>query len=424
MTGLEDSKNQNKVMQGISKSLYELLMELTEKLETDYRILAQKYIQEWTAAQESICGYNVCDEIKDSLEEKLKSRGVPYMVLDLSEEEKGIFVFPASHQQFIETTALEVAKEYDEITQISQSEINDLCFGKEKMDRYDLSVKDEALANRIRENLTGRNLNTIFSMEEVNGEYVFSCTKDDVENLNKAFFEAVWDFTGANADLHKKQEEWSLGRQKEMNEKMTSEGHYFIIDAELDKYGKPTGNIIEKIEVTDTEIALYKTGEKPTDIIPNNKTEEVMDRFQCWTDRQTFPVVVDASEIENWEQIAQKQARPYFMTKEQLEVEKINHSNKKATEKKIERALRHPLGMEAKEAILGMIEQYDKAGNKYGLDYKEKSKDFEWYLTGTEHSVHKITSQDLSSIDRSIEYNKEKSQEIIQEINKEIERNR
>ena len=51
MTGLEDSKNQNKVMQGISKSLYELLMELTEKLETDYRILAQKYIQEWTAAQ-------------------------------------------------------------------------------------------------------------------------------------------------------------------------------------------------------------------------------------------------------------------------------------------------------------------------------------------------------------------------------------
>ena len=214
MTGLEDSKNQNKVMQGISKSLYELLMELTEKLETDYRILAQKYIQEWTAAQESICGYKVCDEIKDSLEEKLKSRGVPYMVLDLSEEEKGIFVFPASHQQFIETTALEVAKEYDEITQISQSEINDLCFGKEKMDRYDLSVKDEALANRIRENLTGRNLNTIFSMEEVNGEYVFSCTKDDVENLNKAFFEAVWDFTGANADLHKKQEEWSLGAKK------------------------------------------------------------------------------------------------------------------------------------------------------------------------------------------------------------------
>lgn len=424
MAGLEDSKNQNKVAQGISKSLYELLMELTEKLEADYKILAQKYIQEWTATQESICGYKVCDEIKEYLEQKLKSRGVPYMIMDLSEEEKGIFIFPASHQQFVETTAIEIAKEYDEITQISQAEINDLCFGKEKMDRYDLTIQDEALANRIRENLTGRNLNIVFSMEKINDQYVFSCTKDDIENLNKAFFEAVWDFTGTNADLHKKQEQWNLDRQKDLLNKMISDGHYFIIDAELDKYGKPTGNIIEKIEVTDTEIALYKTEEKPTDIIENNKTEEIMDRFQCWTDRQTFPVIVDASEMDNWQKIAKKQARPYFMTQEQRDLEKLNDVNKKATEKKIERALRHPLSAEAKEAIILMIKQYDKVGAEYNKNFKEKSEEFEKILLSAENNVHKITSQDLSSIDRSIEFSKEKTTEIIREINKEIEKTR
>lgn len=401
----------------VQDALLAYLNRLIEKLDEKYKEDARQFVSDWVENPDTkVIAYGVTDEIAGKLAEKLKSSGVPFMDVDSSVKERHTFIIPDSFTQQVETIALQLAIEQDRVSQISVDEINDLCFGElskgRDPDRYCITVEDKLVANRLRETLTKESsgLQIPFAKEEnADGTYSFYCTMEDCEKMNRAYFQASWQFAGRFELLNRKQEQYDLERQEALEKRMKEPGHYYIVDPEIDEKGNVTGNIKQMVEVSDDKITLYKNGKDVTEIIPNG-TEEAFDTLVSWEDRQSRPIVIEGDEMEtgNLKVLLKERSPKIFLEQSDYEAFKADQKDMLKAEKRLERCLKDPITERSKAAILEYIHQMDEQKTRrMGREYIAKEKGFEKVLDHTKSEEYEIGAKDLSTLDRVIEIAKE-----------------
>lgn len=420
---MEQLNAQNEALSAVQQ----LLLKLIEKANEEYRLESEEFI--YACHENGLFSYQVEDEIADRLIEKLKESGVPFMAVDNNTKEAHTLFFPEAFTQHVESLAMELAKEYDRLSQVSVAEINDLCYsnkmnGKE-MNRYDLTVPDKLYANRLRETLTKQNdLKIVFAMEpNADGTYTFSCTDMDIEKLNRAYFETAWNFAGRFEALNRKQEEYDLQRQQQLEKRLEQEGHYFIVDPELDSKGNPTGKAKELIEVSNDEIKFYKNGQDLTQTISHDReNDEHMDTFQSWIDRQSRPIVVEAAEWPEAPKYIKERNPKIFLEQKDFESFRADQQDMFKTEKKMQRVFREPYNERSVNSLSKYLEVLDQNKSSRINEWLPKAKHIKETLEASKTEIHKITSFDLEDINRVIAISKEEARETVkksQEITRE-----
>lgn len=398
----------NKMLSAVA----DLLLLLIEKTDREYIKEAQLFVEQWES--KGLMSYRIPDETFDKTINKLKDAGISYLAFDNATTTDHVIFFPKPFAQHVESIAIQTAKEADLLTQISKDEINDLCFGELMKGhdalRYEITVPDKLYANRLRENLTkANNLKTVFSMDEnADGTFTFSCPSTECEKMNKAYFEIIWNFAGRFAELNRKQEEYDLERQIQLEEKMNSNDNYFIVEPQLDKNGNPTGDVLNYIKVSENSIEFFKNNCKyAAETIHRNTLEENTDVFQSWADGMSRPIIIDEAEWENRKQLIKERNPKSFLEQKDKEQYRAELCDMFKAEKKLVRIFSKPLSERSIDAINQYIENLDEQKLKRTANHIPRSKEIKQIFAKTQIEERFITEKDLSSLDRVIEVTKE-----------------
>lgn len=393
-----------------------LLLAMIEKTDRDYARESEAFVEQW--AGKGLMSYRIPDETFDMTVTKLKDAGISYLAFDNATTTDHVIFFPKPFTQHVESIAMATAKETDRLSQVSKDEINDLCYfslmkGKEPA-RYELTVPDELCANRMRETLTKKNqLKTVFSMDRnADGTITFTCPVQDCEKLNKAYFETAWNFAGRFAAINRKQEQYDLERQLQLEDRMKEDGNYYIVDPEIDEKGNPTGKIKEMIRIDGDTISFYKNGKDVAESVRKDMSEEYLDTFQSWTDRLSRPIIIEESEWPEKEKYIRERNPKVFLEQSDHDRFKADLSDMFKTEKKMARVFREPFNQRSMQALVGYLEAVDTQKDiRMGREYIPKADEIRKFLEKADPKEEVITEKDLDSLDRVIAIAKEEAKE-------------
>lgn len=388
-----------------------LLKAIEAKCSQDYIEESMAFVKNTTSA---LFTYHVPDKISDSVKKELKSSGIPFMLFDNDIKPYTEFIIPEEFVQHLEAIAMQVAVEHDHAIRVSVDEINDLCFNemrknvKDAAYRYELTVDDVYIANNIRDQLTKNpDLKCAFAMEENEDKTVtFYTQSKDVEKLNKAVFRAEWQFAGKFAALNRKYEEQDIKRQKEVDNRLEENGHYYIVDAKVDeKTFRPTGEYSSKIEITDEEICFYKNGEQLTERIANDGSGQCIDMLNAWLDSQVNSIVVEANDIERSAQIIREKMPTITLSEEDKILLQNDQEKMLSLESRLNRCISDSFNTRSVAEIVNQIKQVSI----------DKTDVMNEKLSKLSPVVKEITAGDLKNLDRVIEITREHLAELEKE---------
>lgn len=399
------------------KDIQQLLLKLCEKADVEYQEIASKFVEEW--ATKGMMSYQVDDNLIKELESRLKDSGISYLAFNNAATTEHVIFFPEAFSQQVESIALNIAKDHDLLSQTSKDEINDLCYAqnlrdpKNPMTRYEIMVPNELIANRLRETLTKENdLKITFSVDKnpENDTYTFTCPSLDGNKMNRAYFETLWSFAGQFEALNLKQEQYDLDRQHELEDRINQGGSYIIADPVIDEKGNATGAVREKIVITPETITLYK-GDIVADSIQNTNSDQCLDTFQSWIDRQSRPIIIEDNEKDNMKELLIQRNPKIFLEEKDYAAFKADREQMYKIENKMIRCFNGEFNEKAWNAIMAEVARADERN----LTVVSRTEQLDKLFHESKYECFEVTDKDLSTLNRVIELQQEHMKEVQKE---------